>query len=106
MATNNPKNQLALDLGDTAAKLTVRDLVVRGEVRQAFRACNQVPFDSDYLTARKVMESGKLGKVFEIATHYDYWREAFLEYAREGRRGRHAGMRGCVTLQRVPDNIY
>ena len=52
------------------------------------------------------MESGKLGKVFEIATHYDYWREAFLEYAREGRRGRHAGMRGCVTLQRVPDNIY
>ena len=63
-------------------------------------------FDSDYLTARKVMESGKLGKVFEIATHYDYWREAFLEYAREGRRGRHADMRGCVTLQRVPDNIY
>ena len=29
-------------------------------------------FDSDYLTARKVMESGKLGKVFEVVTHYDY----------------------------------
>ena len=32
MATQNPKNQLALDLGDTTAKLTVRDLVVRGEI--------------------------------------------------------------------------
>ena len=34
-------------------------------------------FDSDYLTARKVAESGKLGKIYEIVTHYDYWREAF-----------------------------
>ena len=32
MATQNPKNQLALDLGDTTAKLSVRDLVVRGEI--------------------------------------------------------------------------
>ena len=32
MATNNPKNQLALDLGDTTVKLSVRDLVVRGEI--------------------------------------------------------------------------
>ena len=32
MATQNPKNQLALGLGDTTAKLTVRDLVVRGEI--------------------------------------------------------------------------
>ena len=36
-------------------------------------------FDSDYLTARKVMESGKLGRVFEIVTHYDYWREVFFQ---------------------------
>ena len=41
-------------------------------------------FDSDYLTTRKVMESGKLGRVFEIVTHYDYWREEMLEFAREG----------------------
>jgi hypothetical protein len=32
MATNNTKNQLALDLGDTVAKLSVRDLIVRGEI--------------------------------------------------------------------------
>lgn len=38
-------------------------------------------FDSDYLTARKVMESGKLGRVFEIVTHYDYWREVYLQMA-------------------------
>ena len=41
-------------------------------------------FDSDYLTARKVAESGKLGKVYEIVTHYDYWREAFFQMANEG----------------------
>ncbi len=40
-------------------------------------------FDSDYLTARKVMESGKLGRVYEIVTHYDYWREAFFKMAHE-----------------------
>lgn len=31
-------------------------------------------FDSDYLTARKVVESGKLGHVFEVVTAYDYFR--------------------------------
>ncbi len=41
-------------------------------------------FDSDYLTARKVAESGKLGKIYEIVTHYDYWREAFFQMANEG----------------------
>ena len=40
-------------------------------------------FDSDYLTARKVMESGKLGRVFEIVTHYDYWREVFFKMTHE-----------------------
>ena len=36
-------------------------------------------FDSDFLTAKKVAESGKLGKVFEVVTHYDYWRMEFVE---------------------------
>ena len=40
-------------------------------------------FDSDYLTARKVAESGKLGKIYEIVTHYDYWRESFFQMAHE-----------------------
>ena len=40
-------------------------------------------FDSDYLTAKRVAESGKLGKIFEVVTHYDYWREEYLRYARE-----------------------
>ena len=35
-------------------------------------------FDSDYLTARKVYESGRLGHVFEIVTTYDYWRPSML----------------------------
>ncbi|WP_072500371.1 Gfo/Idh/MocA family oxidoreductase [Olsenella phocaeensis] len=36
-------------------------------------------FDSDYLTARKVVESGKLGKVFEVVTSYDYWRPTMMD---------------------------
>ena len=31
-------------------------------------------FDSDFLTVQKVIESGKLGKVFEVCMHYDYYR--------------------------------
>ena len=31
-------------------------------------------FDSDYLTARQVLASGKLGRVFEVVTSYDYYR--------------------------------
>ena len=40
-------------------------------------------FDSDYLTARKVADSGKLGRVYEVVTHYDYWRESFFQMAHE-----------------------
>ena len=49
-------------------------------------------FDSDYLTARKVAESGKLGRVYEIVTHYDYWREAFYQMAHEGAYDRMNGV--------------
>lgn len=31
-------------------------------------------YDSDYLTLKKVLESGRLGQVYEIETHFDYWR--------------------------------
>ena len=35
-------------------------------------------FDSDYLTTRKVYDSGVLGHVFEVVTTYDYWRPEML----------------------------
>lgn len=35
-------------------------------------------FDSDFLTAKEVVESGKLGHVFEVVTTYDYWRPWML----------------------------
>ena len=31
-------------------------------------------FDSDFLTVQKVIESGKLGELLEIESHYDYYR--------------------------------
>lgn len=46
MNTQDLKDQLALDLGDTTAKLTVRDLIVRGEIetpRASVRKPRPVP---------------------------------------------------------------
>lgn len=31
-------------------------------------------FDSDFVTAKNVVASGKLGHIFEVVTTYDYWR--------------------------------
>ena len=63
-------------------------------------------FDSDYLTARKVMASGKLGRVFEIVTHYDYWREEMLTFAREGAYSRLDGIvygHSCHSVDQLID---
>ena len=38
-------------------------------------------FDSDFLTTQKVIEGGKLGKIFEICMHYDYYRAEVPESA-------------------------
>lgn len=44
-------------------------------------------FDSDFLTVQKVIESGKLGDIFEIESNYDYYRpevsEGIKEYKKE-----------------------
>ena len=36
-------------------------------------------FDSDFLTAKQVLESGKLGHVFEVVTSYDYYRPHMMD---------------------------
>ena len=36
-------------------------------------------FDSDYVTARAVYDSGKLGHVFEVVTSYDYFRPHMMD---------------------------
>ena len=40
-------------------------------------------FDSDFLTTMKVIESGKLGKILEIESHYDYYRPEIPEGVKE-----------------------
>lgn len=43
-------------------------------------------FDSDFVTVQKVIESGRLGELFEVNMHYDYYRahipEGEAEYSR------------------------
>ena len=43
-------------------------------------------FDSDFLTAQKVMASGILGEVYEINMHYDYYRAYVPEQEKSYRR--------------------
>lgn len=44
-------------------------------------------FDSDFLTLQKVIQSGKLGELLEIESHYDYYRphvpESVTSYSRD-----------------------
>ena len=40
-------------------------------------------FDSDFLTVQKVIESGKLGDLLEVESHYDYYRPYFPESVKE-----------------------
>ena len=36
-------------------------------------------FDSDFVTAQRVLASGRLGHVFEVVTSYDYWRPRMMD---------------------------
>lgn len=70
-------------------------------------------FDSDFLTTQKVIEEGKLGELFELEMHYDYYRpevsESTMSFdpAKSFLYGH-----GCHTLDQVisyfgkPDNIH
>lgn len=49
-------------------------------------------FDSDYLTAKMVVESGKLGRIHEVVTHYDYYRPEMVEQMRNGTYDRLMGI--------------
>ncbi len=40
-------------------------------------------FDSYFLTAQEVIESGKLGEIFEVEMHYDYYRPSVPESTKE-----------------------
>ena len=70
-------------------------------------------FDSDYLTVQKVIESGKLGELFELEMHYDYYRpevpEGFLSYKKEES---YVYNHACHTIDQViayfgkPDRVH
>ena len=70
-------------------------------------------FDSDFLTVQEVIESGKLGDILEVESHYDYYRP----YVPESVEHRQPYMsylygHGCHTLDQVvsyfgkPDSIH
>ena len=59
-------------------------------------------FDSDFLTAQKVIESGKLGKIFEVCMHYDYYRAEIPENEKTfNRANAFLFTHGCHTVDQV-----
>lgn len=70
-------------------------------------------FDSDFLTAQKVIESGKLGDLLEVEMHYDYFRPEIPESVHEFKfYDSYLYGHGCHTIDQVlsyfgkPDNIH
>lgn len=52
-----------------------RELFQLAKEKKLFIECYQNRrFDSDYLTVKKVIESGKLGNILEVEMHFDYYR--------------------------------
>ena len=70
-------------------------------------------FDSDFLTAKKIAESGVLGSLFEVEMHFDYYRpevpEKVTEYSKDTS---FLYSHACHTLDQViswmgePDRVY
>lgn len=70
-------------------------------------------FDSDFLTVKKVIESGKLGDLLEIEMHFDYYRPYVPENAYEfNPEESYLYGHGCHTIDQVisyfgkPDKIH
>ena len=58
-------------------------------------------FDSDFLTTQKVIESGRLGKIFEVCMHYDYYRAEVPESVKTFNRDTaFLFTHGCHTVSR------
>ena len=90
MATNNPKNQLALDLGDTTAKLSVRDLIVRGEIetpRASARKPKPVPtFERALVDGADCALRRRCGAKSELLVLLATQGQAYVMDERTGRR--------------------
>lgn len=60
--------------------LQAEELFALGKEKGVMVQCYQNRrFDSDFLTAQRVMESGKLGDILEVEMHYDYYRTSIPE---------------------------
>lgn len=68
-------------------------------------------YDSDFLTVQKVIESGKLGEIYEVEMHFDYYRPETPENSTFEFYDSYLYGHGCHTLDQVisyfkePDHV-
>ena len=84
-----------------------------GERNLIVQAYQNRRFDSDFLTVKKVIESGKLGELLELEMHFDYYRPEIPESVKEFQpEMSYLYGHGCHTLDQVisyfgkPENIH
>lgn len=71
---------VVVDKPFAATEAEAADLFRLAESRGVTVQCYQNRrFDSDYVTAKQVLASGRLGHVFEIVTSYDYFRPHMMD---------------------------
>lgn len=58
-------------------------------------------YDSDFLTVQKVIESGKLGEIYEVEMHFDYYRPETPENSTFEFYDSYLYGHGCHTLDQV-----
>ncbi len=58
-------------------------------------------FDSDFLTAQAVIESGRIGDIYEVEMHYDYYRKDVVDAGKFDPFGSFLYQHACHTLDQA-----
>ncbi|WP_035051100.1 Gfo/Idh/MocA family oxidoreductase [Carnobacterium pleistocenium] len=113
LALENGKNTL-VEKPFTETSKEARELFELAKSKNLLVQCYQNRrYDSDFLTAQKVIESGLIGELLEVEMHYDYFRPEVPESCTEfSAASSYLYGHGCHTIDQVlsyfgdPDSIH
>lgn len=113
LSLENGKNTL-VEKPFTETAQEARELFELAKSKNLIVQCYQNRrYDSDFLTAQKVIESGVIGELLEVEMHYDYFRPEVPENSTAlSAAGSYLYGHGCHTIDQVlsyfgdPDSIH